>query len=173
MKLIGAISTAVLSLSLGVGIPAYAQQEQHDQQEENKDKPAREKIRRRNRTREAGRDEQAGGQREAAGECTASEQQQSREDCATTEEQQGREKCAGATRPGDEVGQPARSRSWQRWRTYSRRSLQGQFRTGTQVSRQRSELPRSSLPIRRLLIRIRGRLAEQLALHARRVCRRN
>ncbi len=43
MKLIGAISTAVLSLSLGIGIPAYAQQEQHEQQEENKDKPAQEK----------------------------------------------------------------------------------------------------------------------------------
>ncbi|MGA9978769.1 MAG: hypothetical protein WBQ08_09050 [Candidatus Sulfotelmatobacter sp.] len=43
MKLIGAISTAVLTLSLGVGIPAYAQQEQHDQQEETKDKPAQEK----------------------------------------------------------------------------------------------------------------------------------
>jgi len=42
MKLVGAISTAVLSLSLGIGIPAYAQQEQHDQQE-NKDKPAQEK----------------------------------------------------------------------------------------------------------------------------------
>ena len=43
MRLVGAISTAVLSFTLGVGIPAYAQQEQHDQQEENKDKPAREK----------------------------------------------------------------------------------------------------------------------------------
>jgi hypothetical protein len=43
MKLVGAISTAVLAFTLGVGIPAYAQQEQHDQQEENKDKPAREK----------------------------------------------------------------------------------------------------------------------------------
>ena len=43
MKLVGAISTAVLSFTLGVGIPAYAQQEQHDQQEENKDKPAKEK----------------------------------------------------------------------------------------------------------------------------------
>ena len=42
MKLAGAISTAVLTLSLGIGIPAYAQQEQHDQQEENKDKPAHE-----------------------------------------------------------------------------------------------------------------------------------
>ncbi|MFZ0320102.1 MAG: hypothetical protein WAL56_13340 [Candidatus Sulfotelmatobacter sp.] len=43
MKLVGAISAAVLSLSLGVGISAYAQQEQHDQQEENKDRPAQEK----------------------------------------------------------------------------------------------------------------------------------
>jgi hypothetical protein len=43
MKHVGAISAAVLSLSLGIGIPAYAQQEQHDKQEENKDKPAQEK----------------------------------------------------------------------------------------------------------------------------------
>ncbi|HLX84972.1 MAG TPA: hypothetical protein VKR59_13810 [Terriglobales bacterium] len=43
MKLVGAISTAVLTLSLGIGIPAYAQQEQHEQKEENKDKPAQEK----------------------------------------------------------------------------------------------------------------------------------
>ena len=41
MKLVGAISTAVLSLTLGAAAPAYAQQEQHDQQEEQKDKPAR------------------------------------------------------------------------------------------------------------------------------------
>ncbi|HEY1677879.1 MAG TPA: hypothetical protein VGG04_09250 [Candidatus Sulfotelmatobacter sp.] len=40
MKLVGAISAAVLTLSLGVAIPAYAQQEQHEQREENKDKPA-------------------------------------------------------------------------------------------------------------------------------------
>ena len=43
MKLVGVISTAVLSLTLGVAAPAYAQQEQHDQQEDNKDKPAQEK----------------------------------------------------------------------------------------------------------------------------------
>jgi hypothetical protein len=43
MKLIGAISTAVLSLSLGIGIPAFAQQDQHEQQDENKDKAAQEK----------------------------------------------------------------------------------------------------------------------------------
>ena len=42
MKLVGAIGTAVLSLTLGAGIPAYAQQEQHDQQEE-KEKPAQER----------------------------------------------------------------------------------------------------------------------------------
>jgi flagellar motor protein MotB len=40
MKLIGVISTAVLSMTLGVAAPAYAQQEQHDQQEEEKAKPA-------------------------------------------------------------------------------------------------------------------------------------
>jgi hypothetical protein len=40
MKLVGAVSIAVLSFTLGVGIPAYAQQEQHDQQEEQKAKPA-------------------------------------------------------------------------------------------------------------------------------------
>jgi len=38
MRLVGAISAAVLSLTLGVGVAAYAQQEQHDQQGENKDK---------------------------------------------------------------------------------------------------------------------------------------
>ena len=43
MKLVGAISTAVLSLTLGAAAPMYAQQEQHDQQEEQKDKPAQEK----------------------------------------------------------------------------------------------------------------------------------
>ena len=40
MKLIGVISTAVLSLTLGAAAPVYAQQEQHEQQEEQKDKPA-------------------------------------------------------------------------------------------------------------------------------------
>ena len=40
MRLIGVISTALLSLTLGAAAPAYAQQEQHDQQEEQKAKPA-------------------------------------------------------------------------------------------------------------------------------------
>jgi hypothetical protein len=39
MKLVGVLSTAVLSLTLGIAAPAYAQQEQHDQQEEQKAKP--------------------------------------------------------------------------------------------------------------------------------------
>lgn len=41
MKLIGIISAAFLSLTLGVAAPAYAQ-EQHDQQEQEKGKPAQE-----------------------------------------------------------------------------------------------------------------------------------
>jgi len=40
VKLVGVISTAVLSLTLGVAAPVYAQQEQHEQQEEQKAKPA-------------------------------------------------------------------------------------------------------------------------------------
>jgi hypothetical protein len=40
MKLVGIMSTAILSLTLGVAAPAYAQQEQQDQQEQQKEKPA-------------------------------------------------------------------------------------------------------------------------------------
>lgn len=46
MKRAAIISTAVLSLTLGVAVPAYAQQEQHEQQEEQKAKPAQEKEKR-------------------------------------------------------------------------------------------------------------------------------
>jgi outer membrane biosynthesis protein TonB len=41
MRLVGIVSTAVLSLTLGAAAPAHAQQEQHDQQEEQKDQPAK------------------------------------------------------------------------------------------------------------------------------------
>jgi hypothetical protein len=40
MKLVGVISTAVLSLTFGAAAPVYAQQDQHDQQEEQKARPA-------------------------------------------------------------------------------------------------------------------------------------
>lgn len=40
MKLVGVLSTAVLTLTLGMAIPAFAQQDQHDQQDEQKDKAA-------------------------------------------------------------------------------------------------------------------------------------
>jgi hypothetical protein len=43
MKAIGIISTAALSLLLGVAAPGYAQ-DQHDQQQEQKDKPAEKKA---------------------------------------------------------------------------------------------------------------------------------
>ena len=43
MKVFGIMSTAVLSLTLGVAAPGLAQQEQHDQQEEQRDKPALDK----------------------------------------------------------------------------------------------------------------------------------
>jgi hypothetical protein len=40
MKLVGVISTAVLSLTLGAAAPVFAQQDQHDQQEEQRVQPA-------------------------------------------------------------------------------------------------------------------------------------
>ena len=40
MKLVGVISTAVLSLTFGAAAPVYAQQDQHDQQEEQKVRPS-------------------------------------------------------------------------------------------------------------------------------------
>lgn len=64
MKLVGAISTAVLSLSLGIGIPAYAQQEQHDQQKEDKAKPAQEKEKRAQPEKSAKPDEKNARQEE-------------------------------------------------------------------------------------------------------------
>ena len=45
MKLVGLISTAVLSLTLGVAAPAFAQ-EQHDQQDEQKAAPAQDEKKR-------------------------------------------------------------------------------------------------------------------------------
>ena len=44
MKLLGFLSTTVLSLTLGAAVPVYAQ-EQHEQQEEKKEKPAEQKER--------------------------------------------------------------------------------------------------------------------------------
>jgi outer membrane biosynthesis protein TonB len=44
VKLVGIISAAVLSLTLGVAAPAYAQQEQRDQQEEQKKNPAQQET---------------------------------------------------------------------------------------------------------------------------------
>jgi len=44
MKTIGIISTAALSLLLGVAAPGYAQQDQQDQKQEEKDRPAGKKA---------------------------------------------------------------------------------------------------------------------------------
>jgi len=41
MKRVGIVSTAALSLLLGIAIPAYAQEDKHDQQGDKKDQPAK------------------------------------------------------------------------------------------------------------------------------------
>jgi len=60
MKLIGLISTAVLSLTLGAIAPAFAQQEQRDQQEEQKGKPAQDEKKALPKEKKAQSDKPAG-----------------------------------------------------------------------------------------------------------------
>jgi flagellar motor protein MotB len=64
MKLIGVISTAVLSMTLGVAAPAYAQQEQHDQQEEQKAKPAQPEEKKAQPAKSTKQEEQPAAQQE-------------------------------------------------------------------------------------------------------------
>jgi len=103
MKLIGIVSTAVLSLAIAA--PVYAQQEQHDQ-EEQKDKPAEKKAQPEKSAKPGGKKRTAGEERQAGREecATAGEERQAgREECATTgeERQAGREK-RPAARSGEE-----------------------------------------------------------------------
>jgi len=64
MKLVGVISTAVLSLTLGIAAPAYAQQEQRDQQEEQKAKPAQQEEKKAQPAKPAKQEEKAAQQQE-------------------------------------------------------------------------------------------------------------
>lgn len=64
MKLVGVVSTAVLSLTLGVTAPAFAQQEQHDQQEEQKAKPAQQEEKKTQPEKPAKQEEKVAQQQE-------------------------------------------------------------------------------------------------------------
>jgi cell division protein FtsN len=64
MKLVGVLSTAVLSLTLGAAAPSYARQEQHDQQEEQKDKPAQQDNKKAQPDKSAKQDEKGAQQQE-------------------------------------------------------------------------------------------------------------
>lgn len=78
MKLVGALSTAVLTLTLGVAIPAYAQQEQHDQ-EERKDQPAQEKEKKAQPEKAAKQEEKNAQQHEKIGREEKNAQQHTQE----------------------------------------------------------------------------------------------
>jgi hypothetical protein len=97
MKLVGALSAAVLSLSLGIGIPAYAQQEQHDQQEENKDKPAQEKEKKVQPEQSAKPDEKNARQEEKA--AKPEEKNVRQEKSAKPEEKNAQEQHAQQPKP--------------------------------------------------------------------------
>ena len=143
MKLAGMIGTGVLSLTLGATALAYPQQEQHDQQEENKDRPAQEKEKKAQPEQSAKPAEKNARQEEKG---------------AKPEEKNAQEQHAQQSKP--------QQKQVARGRPHSRRPLQGQFRTRTSLPGQRKRLPQSPLPIWRLLVRFRRRVAEQLALHA-------
>jgi hypothetical protein len=76
LRLIGVISTAVLSLTLGVAAPAYAQQEQRDQQEEQKAKPAHQDEKRTQQEKPAKQGEKSAQQQNKNAEQERSAQQQ-------------------------------------------------------------------------------------------------
>ena len=98
MKLVGAISTAVLSLSLGVGIPAYAQQEQHEQQEEN-GKPDQEKENKAQPEKIAHPEERNAQQQEKN---TNSEEKNARQQSNNKEENRAQEQHAQETKSNNE-----------------------------------------------------------------------
>jgi hypothetical protein len=87
MKLAGVISTAVLSLTLAVAAPAFAQQDQHDQQEQ-KDKPAAQGEKKEQPARPAKPDEKPAPQQEK----NAQQQDRDRQQQEKNVQQQDRDK---------------------------------------------------------------------------------
>jgi hypothetical protein len=102
MKLVGAISTAVLSLSLGLGIPAYAQ-EQHDQKEENRDKPSAEKEKKAQSEKSAKPEEKNARRQDQS---TKPEEKNTRQESNTKEEKNAREQHTQQAQP-EQQGQQA------------------------------------------------------------------
>ena len=158
MKLAGIISTAVLSLLLGIAAPVYAQ-EQHD-------------ARRTSRDRSTSPQRRESAARENKAKKTKSKQKKRtpEQDVKNSSQQekkhQGRRKHA-ATRRASQGGREGAARP------DSRRQLPRQFRPGTHISCQPRRVWEPPLRIRWLLVRIRRRLAEQLALHPKCLCCRH
>src|SRR5450432_3219364 len=102
MKLIGLISTAVLSLTLGAAVPVYAQ-EQHDQQEEKKDQPAEQKEKKPQAAKPAKQEEKAPQQHKNAKqeEKTAHQQDNNAKQQEKTAQQQ--EQPASHARPAEQA----------------------------------------------------------------------
>ena len=112
MKLIGVISTAVLSLTLGAAAPAYAQQEQHDQQDEQKVQPAQD-------------------EKKAQPEKPAKQEDKNAKPAEKNAQQ---EKNTKPEEKNAQQAKPAAAGAACQRRPHSRRPLQGQLWTGTHVS---------------------------------------
>jgi|ERR1700722_7191843 len=98
MKLVGIISTAVLSLTLGAAIPAYAQ-EQHDQQED-KDKAAQDKDKRAEPAKPAKPEEKKAQEEKNA----RPEEQKAQEERATKSEEKKAEQRPEQGKPEQRAG---------------------------------------------------------------------
>ena len=156
MKLVGLMTTAVLSLTLVTGASIYAQ-EPRDQQEEQKAKPEE-------KAQPAARQEEKNTQQQDKN--TKQEEKNSQQQDKNSKQE---EKNAQQAKP---VQQAQRS-GGNGGGGIPRRPIQGQFWTGTLVSREPRRLQQSPLPIRRLFVRICRPVAQQLALHAGRFCGRD
>jgi hypothetical protein len=95
MKHVGVISTAVLSLTLGVGIPAYAQQEPHDQQEEQKAKPAQDE--KKAQPEKSAKPEEKNAQQEKN---TKPEEKNAQQEKSSKDEKNAQEQHAQEAKPG-------------------------------------------------------------------------
>jgi hypothetical protein len=101
MKLVGAISTAVLALTLGAAVPAYAQEEQRDKQEEPKAKPAQQDEKKSQPDRSAKQEEKTPPQDKNAKpeEKTAPQDKNARQQENTSQANEKNSKQEGKTRP--------------------------------------------------------------------------
>ncbi len=103
MKLVGIISTAVLSLTLGVAAPMFAQQEQRDQQEEQKAKPAQQEEKKAQPEKSAKQEQKPAAQQEKNTKQAEKNTQQQEKNTNKQEEKNAQQQHAQQAQPGQQA----------------------------------------------------------------------